>query len=160
MTLGGLALAVGILVDERQSRSRTFIRRWSMLLPWHGRSGWATANRNSTASGHAVYSRRVHPLFFYAGGGLALFVPLSLAVGFSMLASYILSSTFVRSVSTWLLKQLRIRQSPIQPVSQWTACADFYESLWDHWSDSTSQSLQFMSRQCGGRFVIGMPTGN
>ncbi|RPI86607.1 MAG: hypothetical protein EHM42_05855, partial [Planctomycetaceae bacterium] len=44
------------------------------------------------------------PSFFMEGAARALFVPLSLAVGFSMIASYILSSTFVPVLSTWLLR--------------------------------------------------------
>ena len=40
------------------------------------------------------------------GAARELFVPLSLAVGFSMIASYLLSSTFVPIVSTWLLRSL------------------------------------------------------
>jgi multidrug efflux pump subunit AcrB len=42
--------------------------------------------------------------FFMQGAAQALFVPLSLAVGFAMLASYILSSTFVPVLSIWLLR--------------------------------------------------------
>jgi multidrug efflux pump subunit AcrB len=42
--------------------------------------------------------------FFMQGAARSLFVPLSLAVGFSMLASYILSSTFVPVLCVWLLK--------------------------------------------------------
>ena len=45
------------------------------------------------------------PSFFMQGAARGLFVPMSLAVGFSMVASYILSSTFVPVVSTWLLRQ-------------------------------------------------------
>src|SRR5262249_39193551 len=44
------------------------------------------------------------PSFFMAGAGRALFVPLSLAVGFSMLASYVLSNTVVPVLSVWLLR--------------------------------------------------------
>ena len=43
--------------------------------------------------------------FFMQGAARALFVPLSLAVGFAMIASYILSSTFVPVMCVWLLKQ-------------------------------------------------------
>ena len=41
--------------------------------------------------------------FFMQGAPRAMFVPLSLAVGFSMVASYLLSSTFVPVLSVWLL---------------------------------------------------------
>ena len=44
------------------------------------------------------------PSFFMQGAAQALFVPLSLAVGFAMVSSYLLSSTFVPVLSTWLLR--------------------------------------------------------
>jgi multidrug efflux pump subunit AcrB len=44
------------------------------------------------------------PSFFMAGVARQLFIPLSLAVGFSMLSSYVLSSTLVPVLSTWLVK--------------------------------------------------------
>lgn len=44
------------------------------------------------------------PAFFMTGAARNLFVPLSLAVGFSMVASYLLSSTFVPVLSVWALR--------------------------------------------------------
>jgi multidrug efflux pump subunit AcrB len=44
------------------------------------------------------------PSFFMQGSARALFVPLSLAVGFAMITSYLLSSTFVPVLSVWLLR--------------------------------------------------------
>jgi multidrug efflux pump subunit AcrB len=44
------------------------------------------------------------PSFFMQGAAKALFVPLSLAVGFAMVASYLLSNTFVPVLSVWLLR--------------------------------------------------------
>ena len=45
------------------------------------------------------------PSFFMQGSARGLFVPLSLAVGFAMITSYLLSSTFVPVLSVWLLRQ-------------------------------------------------------
>ena len=45
------------------------------------------------------------PSFFMVGAGRQLFVPLSLAVAFSMVASYLLSSSLVPVFSTWLMKE-------------------------------------------------------
>ena len=50
------------------------------------------------------------PSFFMQGAAQALFVPLSLAVGFAMVSSYLLSSTFVPVLSTWLLRHHRPRR--------------------------------------------------
>src|ERR1700687_3754407 len=47
------------------------------------------------------------PSFFMQGAARALFVPLALAVGFSMITSYLLSSTFVPVLSVWLLRRSR-----------------------------------------------------
>jgi multidrug efflux pump subunit AcrB len=44
------------------------------------------------------------PSFFMVGISRALFIPLSLAVGFAMLASFLLSTTLVPVLSTWLLR--------------------------------------------------------
>jgi multidrug efflux pump subunit AcrB len=45
------------------------------------------------------------PSFFMKGVGRQLFVPLSLAVGFAMIASYLLSSTLVPVFGTWMMKE-------------------------------------------------------
>ncbi len=69
------------------------------------------------------------PSFFMQGSAQALFVPLSLAVGFSMITSYLLSSTFVPVMSVWLLRRSplptlpprvgegRVGERPIAPCS-------------------------------------------
>src|SRR6185369_417608 len=51
------------------------------------------------------------PAFFMEGAAQALFTPLALAVGFAMIASYILSSTFVPVASVWLLRHAKSQQS-------------------------------------------------
>src|SRR5574342_707547 len=47
------------------------------------------------------------PSFFMTGVGQQLFVPLSLAVGFAMIASYLLSSTLVPVLSAWIIRRPR-----------------------------------------------------
>src|SRR2546422_4095494 len=47
------------------------------------------------------------PSFFMVGVGRQLFVPLSLAVGFAMIASYLLSSCLVPVFAAWLMKEAR-----------------------------------------------------
>src|SRR5208283_4345622 len=105
MTLGGLALAIGILVDEatveienihtqmehtpsmsravRQGNMETAVPRLLALL--------------------CILSVFI-PSFIMVGAVHALFVPLSLAVGGAMITSYLLSSTFVPVLSVWLLE--------------------------------------------------------
>ena len=45
------------------------------------------------------------PAFFMQGAARSLFLPLTLAVGFSMVASYFLSSTLVPVLSVWILRK-------------------------------------------------------
>lgn len=106
MTLGGLALAIGILVDEAtvevenihtQMAKTDSIARAVRL----GNSETAVPRLLAMLCILAVFI----PSGFMEGGARALFVPLSLAVGFSMIASYLLSSTFVPVMSVWLLKK-------------------------------------------------------
>jgi multidrug efflux pump subunit AcrB len=105
MTLGGLALAIGVLVDEAtveienihaQMRQTGSIARAVRL----GNSVTAVPRLLAMLCILAVFV----PAFFMEGAARALFAPLALAVGFAMIASYILSSTFVPVVSIWLLK--------------------------------------------------------
>lgn len=105
MTLGGLALAVGILVDEatveveniHTQMDRTDSIAWAVRL---GNAETAVPRLLAMLCILAVFL----PSFFMEGAAGALFVPLALAVGFSMVASYLLSSTFVPVMSVWLLR--------------------------------------------------------
>jgi multidrug efflux pump subunit AcrB len=106
MTLGGLALAVGVLVDEATVEIENI---HTQMLPGVSRakavveacSRTAVARLLSMACILAVFV----PSFVLSGAGRQLFVPLSLAVAFSMIASYILSSTLVPVFSTWLMRE-------------------------------------------------------
>jgi multidrug efflux pump subunit AcrB len=105
MTLGGLALAVGILVDEstvevenihtQMDRAENIAQATRL-----GNAETAVPRLLAMLCVLAVFI----PSFFMQGAARALFIPLSLAVGFSMIASYFLSSTFVPVVSVWLLR--------------------------------------------------------
>src|SRR3989475_5423086 len=106
MTLGGLALAVGVLVDEATVAIENI---HSHLGPAKGR-----ARAVLDASREVVVPRLLAmlsvlavfvPSFFMVGVARALFVPLSLAVGFAMAASYFLSSSLVPVLSTWILRE-------------------------------------------------------
>jgi multidrug efflux pump subunit AcrB len=105
MTLGGLALAVGILVDE----ATVCIENIHVHLT-RGKS-LARSARDATleTTGPRLLAMlcilaMFTPSLFMVGAAKAMFVPLSLAVGFSMVASYLLSSTLVPIVSVWVLR--------------------------------------------------------
>lgn len=105
MTLGGLTLAIGVLVDE----STVAIEN----IHTHLARGKRAARAVLDASREVVIPRLLamlcvvsvfFPSLFMEGVGRALFVPLALAVGFSMVASYFLASSFVPILATWLSK--------------------------------------------------------
>ncbi len=105
MTLGGLALAIGILVDEStvevENIHHQMVRTRSVARSVRrGNDQTAVPRLLAMLCILAVFI----PSLFMQGAGRALFVPLSLAVGFAMVTSYLLSSTFVPVLSTWLLR--------------------------------------------------------
>src|SRR4051812_10250534 len=124
MTLGGLALAVGILVDEATVAIEN--------IHTHLARGAPVAEGVLDASGEVVVPRLLAmlsvvavfvPSFFMTGVSRSLFVPLSLAVGFSMIASFFLSSSLVPVLSVWLLAKQR------HAVSDGTHTPDWLDRL-------------------------------
>ena len=105
MTLGGLALAVGILVDE----STVEVENIHHQMEGTGSVARAVRRGNQQTAVPRLLAMLCVlsvflPSFFMQGSAQALFVPLSLAVGFAMVSSYLLSSTFVPVLSVWLLR--------------------------------------------------------
>jgi multidrug efflux pump subunit AcrB len=105
MTLSGLSLAVGILVDEATVTIEN--------IHSHLARGTEVRRAIYDASLEVVVPRLLAmlsvisvftPSFFMVGATQSLFVPLSLAVGLAMFASYVLSGTFVPVMCAWLLK--------------------------------------------------------
>ena len=106
MTLGGLALAVGILVDEATVAIENIHRHladkksvaWAVL---DGSAEVIVPRMLAMLSILAVFM----PSFFMKGVARSLFVPLSLSVAFAMIASYLLASSFVPVLSVWVLRK-------------------------------------------------------
>jgi multidrug efflux pump subunit AcrB len=106
MTLGGLALAVGILVDEATVTVENIHR--------HIELGKSTSRAIFDASGEIAVPKLLIlfsilavfvPALFMTGIPRSMFMPLSLAVGFAMIASFLLSFTLVPVLSNWVLKK-------------------------------------------------------
>ena len=121
MTLGGLALAVGILVDDATVEIENINRNLEegkevedAILT--GAAQIAVPAFVSTLSICIVFV----PMFFLGGVARYLFVPLAEAVVFAMLASYFLSRTIVPTMAKYLLKgheHDRVDQAKSQPQS-------------------------------------------
>ncbi|HWI55757.1 MAG TPA: efflux RND transporter permease subunit, partial [Bacillota bacterium] len=105
MTLGGLALAVGILVDEATvciENIHTHLTRGNSLKRAARDATIETTGPRLLAM-FCILAMFV-PTLFMVGAAKAMFLPLSLAVGFSMIASYVLSTTLVPILSVWFLR--------------------------------------------------------
>ena len=112
MTLGGLALAIGILVDEATVEIENIHTQMAQApsIAKAVRLGNAQTAVPRLLAMVCILAVFVSS-FFMQGAPRSMFVPLSLAVGFSMIASYILSSTFVPVLSVWLLRHVHLDDS-------------------------------------------------
>src|SRR5690606_11556233 len=105
MTLSGLALAIGILVDESTVTIENIHQHFDMGKPkataiWHACKEIAFPKLLILLCILAVFA----PAFSMGGIPGSLFMPLALAIGFSMVASYFLSQTFVPVLANWIMK--------------------------------------------------------
>jgi len=105
MTLGGFALAVGILVDDATVEVENINRNIAMnkeilTAILDGASQIAVPAFVSTLAICIVFV----PMFFLTGVARHLFIPLAEAVSFAMLASYLLSRTLVPTMARYLLR--------------------------------------------------------
>jgi CzcA family heavy metal efflux pump len=105
MTLGGLALAVGILVDDATVTIEN--------INWHLEHGKSVENAILDGAAQIVTPAFVSllciciafvPMFFLEGVSRFLFVPMAEAVIFAMVCSFILSRTLVPTMANYLLK--------------------------------------------------------
>ncbi|MGA7920761.1 MAG: efflux RND transporter permease subunit, partial [Candidatus Acidiferrales bacterium] len=125
MSLGGLALAVGILVDDATVEIENTNRNIAMKKPivraiLDGASQIATPTLISSLSICIVFV----PVLLLEGAAKYLFTPLAMAVVFAMLTSYMLTRTLVPTMMHYLLKPElpRIQRgddAPSQPGDNW-----------------------------------------
>ena len=165
MTLGGLALAVGILVDEATVAIEN--------IHTHLARGTPVARAVLDASGEVVTPRLLAmlavvavfvPSFFMTGVSRSLFVPLSLAVGFAMIASFLLSSSLVPVLGVWMLGRSHAHRAdgrrrlggpaaraPGRPA--WTGSP---RCAWRSWPAIWSRRWAWSrwSRRCSGREIF------
>jgi multidrug efflux pump subunit AcrB len=105
MTLGGLALAVGILVDDATVEIENTHRNMAMKKPLvravlDGAQQIAAPAFVSTLSICIVFV----PVLLLTGAAKYLFTPLAMAVVFAMLASYLLSRTLIPTMVHYMLR--------------------------------------------------------
>ncbi len=126
MTLGGLALAVGILVDM----ATVTIENIHTHMARGSSPARAAADAVKETAGPLLVAMLCVlavfiPAFFMEGAARALFVPLALAVGFAMVAAFLLSATLVPIFAAYTLKAGQAHQeeeiSTTSQFSRWVS---------------------------------------
>jgi len=120
MTLGGLALAVGVLVDDATVAIENIHRNIGQRKPFvqaitDGAMQIAVPALVSTLCICIVFA----PIAFLTGAAKSLFVPLGLAVVFAMLMSYVLSRTLVPTMVHYLLAREAMEGHAPNWFTQW-----------------------------------------
>jgi RND family efflux transporter MFP subunit len=113
MTLSGLALAIGVLVDQATVSIENIHQHQEMGKPkeqaiWDACKEIAFPEFLILLAILAVFA----PSFVMSGIPRSMFLPLSLAVGFAMIASFLLSQTLVPVLANWLLKDHPTHEAP------------------------------------------------
>lgn len=117
MTLSGLSLAIGILVDESTVTIENIHQHMDMGKPkakaiWDACKEIAFPKLLILFCILAVFA----PAFTMQGIPGSLFLPLSLAIAFSMITSYFLSQTFVPIMANWIMKSHKVKQGNKEAV--------------------------------------------
>jgi multidrug efflux pump subunit AcrB len=151
MTLGGLALAVGILVDDATVTIENMERYLEEGFPvreavLEGASQIAVPALVSTLCICIVFV----PMFMLGGVARYLFVPLAEAVVFAMIASYILSRTLVPTLAAYLLRHRDHHSTPTR--NPFTRFQRGFESRFERVRDGYEQVLGMLVRH-RGRFI-------
>ncbi|HTB68752.1 MAG TPA: efflux RND transporter permease subunit [Steroidobacteraceae bacterium] len=155
MTLGGLALAVGILVDD----ATVMIEN----IDAHLATGLELQQAIIDAANQIVIPTFVStlcicivwlPLFQLSGVAGYLFLPLAEAIVFAMLASFILSRTLVPTLAAYLLPaQVALRKAGGKPKSRFGHFQAGFEQRFDHFRDSYRDLLaKVVARR--GSFIV------
>ncbi|MBS1790090.1 MAG: efflux RND transporter permease subunit [Acidobacteria bacterium] len=140
MTLGGLALAVGILVDDATVEIENIHRNLGQGKPLRqaildGAQQIATPAFVSTLAICIVFV----PVVFLIGAAKSMFTPLAMAVVFAMMASYLLSRTLIPTMVLYLLRdEAKLYQAEGEHASgkSWIwHIHDRFETVFERWRD-------------------------
>ena len=130
MTLSGLALAIGILVDESTVTIENIHQHMDMGKPkalaiWDACKEIAFSKLLILLCILAVFA----PAFTMGGIPGSLFLPLALAIGFSMITSYFMAQTLVPVLANWMMKEHNKKHDAIATFSTNGKTADDQEFI-------------------------------
>lgn len=160
MTLGGMALAVGILVDDATVAIENIHRHMAAGQPLEeailqGSQEIALPAFVSTICICIVFV----PMFFLTGVAHYLFVPLAEAVVFAILASYIISRTLVPTLVMWFYRNVQRHGEHIEPsnVPAWISPLVRFQNSFEHGFERFRNGYRGVLASCfehGKIFVI------
>jgi len=142
MTLGGLALAVGILVDDATVTIEN--------INWHLEQGKDVRSAIMDGAAQIAVPAFVStlaicivfvPMFFLSGVARYLFIPLAEAVVFAMLASYFLSRTIVPTMAKYLLRNQKTSEQPGRSRNPLVRMQQRFETGFDNFRESYHKLL-------------------
>ncbi len=159
MTLGGIALAVGMLVDDATVEIENIHRNHGMNKPLlvailDGASQIATPTLVGTLSICIVF----FPVVLLNGVARFLFTPLALAVVFAMLTSYLLSRTLVPTMASYLLPD---KHQEDHGVGVWgrflSGFEGGFERLRQHYASALTVFIahRALSLSCAALLIVG-----
>lgn len=157
MTLGGMALAVGILVDDATVEIENVHRQMASGKPLvrailDGAEEIALPALVSTLCICIVFV----PMFFLNGVARYLFVPLAEAVVFAMLASYVLSRTLIPTMVQWFYKNSSYAgHGTAVPPSGWMRPFALFQRSFEAGFDQFRNAYRYLLAAClQRRFVF------
>jgi len=147
MTLSGLALAIGILVDESTVTIENIHQHFDLGKPkalaiWDACKEIAFPKLLILFCILAVFA----PAFTMGGIPGSLFLPLALAIGFSMIVSYFLAQTFVPVMANWIMKVKHHKGPDGKPLTE----QEEYEAAGLHAGESTWDQKKALVEHPGG----------
>lgn len=147
MTLSGLALAIGILVDESTVTIENIHQHLDMGKPkalavWDACKEIAFPKLLILFCILAVFA----PAFTMKGIPGSLFLPLALAIGFSMIASYFMSQTFVPVMANWIMKGHKKTHVPQGEGDTWDQKKELVERADSNLDGKISRFEKFRAR--------------
>jgi multidrug efflux pump subunit AcrB len=159
MTLGGIALAVGMLVDDATVEVENIHRNHAMDKPLlvailDGAHQIATPTFIGTLSICIVF----FPVVLLTGVARFLFTPLALSVVFAMLTSYLLSRTLVPTMASYLLPD---KHQELHGTGLWSRFLQGFEAgferLRKHYVSAVTAFIEHrvLSLTCAGLMIVG-----
>ena len=159
MTLGGIALAVGMLVDDATVEIENIHRNHAMNKPLlvailDGAHQIATPTFIGTLSICIVF----FPVVLLTGVARFLFTPLALAVVFAMLTSYLLSRTLVPAMASYLLPEKHVE---VHGTNLWGRFLRGFEAGFErirkHYVSGVSTFIEYrgLSLTCAALLIVG-----